>query len=100
MRPLEVRRLGTVGYAAALDMQRALAAYNRELAAEEQESQVFDPEDEGPAYLRAFVETRVFFEKTVDASSVREILNPHDAPAPFTLVVLLLVVVSATVKSS
>jgi len=55
--------------------RRVVKEMRAELAAEEQEAQVFDPEDEGPMYLRAFVETRVFFQKTVDASSVSEILK-------------------------
>lgn len=36
---------------------------------------VFDPEGESALYLRALVDSRVFFEKTIDTSSMKEILK-------------------------
>jgi rubrerythrin len=36
---------------------------------------VFDPEGESVLYLRALADTRVFFEKAIDTSSMREILK-------------------------
>ena len=39
----------------------------------EKESAVFDPQGEAIAYLRALADTRVFFEKKIDVSSLKEI---------------------------
>ena len=36
---------------------------------------VFDPEGESALYLRALVDSQVFYEKTVDTSSLKEILK-------------------------
>jgi rubrerythrin len=36
---------------------------------------VFDPENESVLYLRALADTRVFFEKKIDISSMKEILK-------------------------
>ncbi|OEU61982.1 MAG: hypothetical protein BA867_06765 [Desulfobacterales bacterium S5133MH16] len=41
----------------------------------EKTTTVFDPENESPLYLRALVDTRVFFEKKIDISSMKEILK-------------------------
>jgi rubrerythrin len=38
-------------------------------------SNVFDPQGEAALYLRALADTRVFFEKDIDATSMREILK-------------------------
>jgi rubrerythrin len=46
-----------------------------ELSAKEKESTVFDPEGEAGLYLRALADTRVFFEKEIDVSSMQAILK-------------------------
>jgi rubrerythrin len=46
-----------------------------DLAAAEKKSTVFDPQGEAILYLRALADTRVFFEKTIDTTSLREILK-------------------------
>jgi len=45
------------------------------LRAQEKQSTVFDPEGEAVLYLRALADTRVFFDKEIDTSSMREILK-------------------------
>lgn len=45
-----------------------------ELAGKEKAPTVFDPDGEAALYLRAFVETRVFFERELDTSTMKEIL--------------------------
>jgi rubrerythrin len=46
-----------------------------ELSAKEKQSTVFDPQGEAGQYLRALADTRVFFEKEMDVSSMRQILK-------------------------
>lgn len=43
------------------------------LGEKEKASLIFDPQDEAVLYLRALAETRVFFEKTIDNTSLKEI---------------------------
>ncbi len=43
------------------------------LSEKQKESLLFDPEDEAAQYLRALADTRVFFEKKIDNSSLKEI---------------------------
>jgi rubrerythrin len=57
------------------DHQKTFTAMRAELAAGEKADTVFDPEDEAAAYLRALADTRVFFDKKIDTSSLREILK-------------------------
>ncbi|MFA7426220.1 MAG: ferritin family protein [Desulfosarcinaceae bacterium] len=57
------------------DHERTFAAMRAELAAGEKAETVFDPENEAAAYLRALADTKVFFEKKIDTSSLREILK-------------------------
>ena len=45
------------------------------LSAAEKASTVFDPAGEAALYLRALADTRVFFEKKIDLSSITEILK-------------------------
>jgi rubrerythrin len=45
------------------------------LKSAEKASTVFDPSGEASLYLRALADTRVFFEKKIDASSILEILK-------------------------
>ncbi len=46
-----------------------------ELKAAEKASTVFDPSGEASLYLRALVDSRVFFKKEIDATSIVEILK-------------------------
>jgi len=50
-------------------------AMRAELSAKEKESTVFDPDGEAAQYLRALADTRVFFEKEIDVTSMRAILK-------------------------
>jgi rubrerythrin len=45
------------------------------LSATEKDSTVFDPEGESVLYLRALADTRVFFEKEINTSSIETILK-------------------------
>ena len=55
--------------------EKTFAAMRAELTAADKISTVFDPADESFLYLRALVDTRVFFEKEIDVHSTREILR-------------------------
>ena len=55
--------------------ERTFTAMRAELSATEKESTVFDPSDESVLYLKALVDTKVFFKKEIDLSSMREILK-------------------------
>ncbi len=57
------------------DHEKTFAAMRAELAAGEKAETVFDPENEASAYLRALADTKVFFDKKIDTSSLREILK-------------------------
>ena len=46
-----------------------------ELTEKEKELTVFDPQGESALYLRALADTRVFFEKQIDVTSMKEILK-------------------------
>ncbi|MDM8549129.1 ferritin family protein [Desulfobacterales bacterium HSG2] len=58
-----------------VEHEKTFAALRSELSAKEKESTVFDPQGEAGLYLKALADTRVFFEKTVDTSSMKEILK-------------------------
>jgi rubrerythrin len=58
-----------------LDHEKTFKQMRSDLAAAEKQSTVFDPEGEAIGYLRALADTRVFFEKEIDATSMREILK-------------------------
>lgn len=55
--------------------QKTFQALRKELVASMKQSTVFDPEGESAMYLRALVDTKVFFDKAVDTTSMREILK-------------------------
>lgn len=55
--------------------KRTFAAMRAELTAAEKEGTIFDPSDESALYLKALVDTKVFFKKAIDLSSMREILK-------------------------
>jgi rubrerythrin len=46
-----------------------------QLTQKEKEATVFDPAGEAAQYLKALADTRVFFEKAIDLSSMKEILK-------------------------
>jgi len=54
--------------------EKTFKAMRGELEAGEKESTVFDPQGESILYLRALADTRVFFEKDIDTTSMKEIL--------------------------
>mgnify|MGYP001048682140 FL=1 len=58
-----------------LDHEKTFKQMRSDLAAAEKQSTVFDPEGEAIHYLRALADTRVFFEKEIDITSMREILK-------------------------
>jgi len=55
--------------------EKTFKAMRAELTAAEKTSTVFDPDGEAAAYLRALADTRVFFEKEIDLSSLKAILK-------------------------
>ncbi len=58
-----------------VEHEKTFAAMRRDLTAAEKAPTVFDPEGESAMYLRALVDTRVFFEKAIDLGSLREVLK-------------------------
>jgi rubrerythrin len=57
------------------DHQKTFAGMRAQLNADEKEATVFDPEADAVAYLRALADTRVFFEKEIDITSMAAILK-------------------------
>jgi rubrerythrin len=55
--------------------EKTFAEMRSSLSAAETASTVFDPEGESVHYLRALADTRVFFEKEIDTSSIEAILK-------------------------
>jgi rubrerythrin len=55
--------------------EKLFASIRSELSQQEREATVFDPENEVGLYIRALADTRVFFEKKIDISSMEEILK-------------------------
>lgn len=51
------------------------ASMRATLSEKEKTVTVFDPENEGVQYLRALADTRVFFEKTINMKSMKDILK-------------------------
>ena len=58
-----------------VDHEKTFKAMRSDLKAAEKSATVFDPEGEAALYLRALVDTRVFFEKKVDVSSMEKVLK-------------------------
>jgi rubrerythrin len=58
-----------------LDHEKTFKQMRSDLAAAEKQSTVFDPQGEAILYLRALADTRVFFEKEIETTSLREILK-------------------------
>jgi rubrerythrin len=57
------------------DHQKTFAGMRAQLGADEKKATVFDPEADAVAYLRALADTRVFFEKEIDTTSMAAILK-------------------------
>mgnify|MGYP003574671084 CR=1 FL=1 len=55
--------------------EKTFNAIRAELSSQEKTSTVFDPAGEASMYLRALADTRVFFEKEIDVSSMKQILK-------------------------
>ena len=55
--------------------EETFAHMRADLSAREKSSTVFDPEDEAVMYLRALADTRVFYQKEIDTSSMEAILK-------------------------
>jgi rubrerythrin len=55
--------------------EETFKAIRAELSAQEKASTVFDPNGEAALYLRALADTRVFYEKEIDVSSMKAILK-------------------------
>ena len=65
-----------LGLAAMEDQhEKTFKAMRAELSDREKASTVFDPEGEAALYLRALADTRVFFEKEIDVTSLKGILK-------------------------
>jgi rubrerythrin len=57
------------------DHEATFVKMEAELKEQETVPTVFDPEDEAVQYLKSFADTRVFFEKEIDLSSMKSILK-------------------------
>jgi rubrerythrin len=57
------------------DHEATFEKMEAELKDQESTPTVFDPEDEGVQYLKSLADTRVFFEKEIDLSSMKSILK-------------------------
>lgn len=55
--------------------EKTFASLRKTLSDKEKASTVFDPEDQTGSYLRSLADTRVFFEKELDFSSMKSILK-------------------------
>ena len=55
--------------------EKTFAEMEAGLKDKEMSETVFDPEDEATLYLKALADTRVFFEKNIDTSSMKAILK-------------------------
>ena len=55
--------------------EQTFKSMRTELSSGDRESRTFDPEGQQAQYLRALADTRIFFEKEVDTTSMEEILK-------------------------
>lgn len=58
-----------------VDHEQRFEALRAGLTEKERTGVTFDPQNEAVAYLKALADTRVFFEKALDRSSLREVLK-------------------------
>ena len=57
------------------DHEKTFSAMRKKLTVSEKAPTVFDPQGEAAAYLKALADTRVFFEKEIDTTSLQAILK-------------------------
>ena len=57
-----------------VEHEKTFTELKQQLTAQEKAATVFDPQGEAAMYLKALVDTRVFFEKDIDVTSMRDIL--------------------------
>jgi len=55
--------------------EKTFASLRKTISEKEKAATVFDPEDQTGMYLRSLADTRVFFEKELDFSSMKSILK-------------------------
>lgn len=55
--------------------EKTFAQMHKQLSASEKAATVFDPQGDAADYLRALADTRVFFEKKIDTTSMEAILK-------------------------
>lgn len=58
-----------------VEHEKTFVEMRKSLSDQDKQSTVFDPEGETVQYLKALVDTRVFFKKEIDATSMKEILK-------------------------
>ena len=58
-----------------VEHEKTFLALKSELLGNEKASTVFDPQDESALYLKALTDTKVFFEKEIDFSSMKSVLK-------------------------
>ena len=58
-----------------VEHEKTFKSMRKDLTAAAKSATVFDPEGEAALYLRALVDTRVFFEKQIDVYSMEKILK-------------------------
>jgi rubrerythrin len=58
-----------------VEHEKTFANLRSELSEGEKASTVFDPQNESALYLRALADTKVFFEKEIDFSSMKSVLK-------------------------
>lgn len=57
------------------DHEKTFATMRKSLTGSEKAATVFDPDGEATSYLKALADIRIFFKKTIDTSSMKEILK-------------------------
>jgi rubrerythrin len=57
------------------DHEKTFSAMRKKLSGSEKTQTVFDPDDEAASYLKALADTRIFFEKEIDTTSMQAILK-------------------------
>jgi rubrerythrin len=60
--------------------EKTFAAMRTDLTDKEKATTTFDPQNEAVLYLRALADTRIFFEKEIDVTSLQEILKSPSRP--------------------
>lgn len=58
-----------------VEHEKIFVKLKSELSGDEKASTVFDPQNESVLYLRALADTKVFFEKEIDFSSIKSVLK-------------------------